>query len=182
MATRKPRRSATAGRKKAAKSRPARPAPKAARRRPAAKPARRTAPAKRTKARRSPETLRLRSFTPNITVNDLAQSMAFYSDVLGFMVSERWTDNAGGLRGVMLRAGACELGLSQDDWAKGRDRQKGEGMRLWCETAQDVDALAGRIKAAGHALTEEPKDGPWGRNFSLDDPDGYHLTFGQVKE
>jgi uncharacterized glyoxalase superfamily protein PhnB len=27
-------------------------------------------------------------------------------------------------------------------------------------------------------LTEEPHDQPWGgRSFSLDDPDGYHLTF-----
>ena len=80
----------------------------------------------------------------------------------------------------MVKAGVCEIGLSQDDWVKGRDRKKGVGIRLWCETAQDVDALAARIKAAGHALTEEPKDQPWGgRSFSLDDLDGFHLTIGR---
>jgi uncharacterized glyoxalase superfamily protein PhnB len=46
----------------------------------------------------------------------------------------------------------------------------------------DVDALAGRAKAAGVPLTEEPKDEPWGaRTFSLDDPDGYHLTIFREK-
>jgi lactoylglutathione lyase len=125
---------------------------------------------------RQPETLRLTSFEPSLTVNDIEQSSRFYVDVLGFIVGDRWTDG-GVLRGVMLKAGASQLGLSQDDWAKGRDRRKGEGMRLWCRTAQDIDRLAARIKAAGGRLTEEPKDEPWGvRGLSVDDPDGYHLT------
>jgi uncharacterized glyoxalase superfamily protein PhnB len=112
-----------------------------------------------------------------LTVASLDQSIQFYTGVLRFHVKERWTDEGGGLRGVMLRAGLCELGLSQDDWKKGRDRKKGEGVRVWCETVQDVDAMADRIKAAGHSLTEEPADQPWGgRAFSLDDIDGYHLT------
>ncbi len=75
------------------------------------------------------------------------------------------------------RTVACRLGLTQDDWAKGRDRVKGQGMSLWCSTVQDIDALAARIKAAGGTLTLEPKDQSWGaRTLSLDDPDGFHLT------
>jgi uncharacterized glyoxalase superfamily protein PhnB len=109
-------------------------------------------------------------------VGDLQRSIDFYTGVLRFFVEERWTDGDV-LRGVMLKAGLCELGLSQDDWKKGRERKKGEGVRIWCETAQDVDAMAARVKAAGHALTEEPRDQHWGgRAFSVDDPDGYHLT------
>jgi uncharacterized glyoxalase superfamily protein PhnB len=122
------------------------------------------------------ETLRLRALEPSFTVNDLERSLAFYTDVLGFTVGERWTDN-GVLRGVTLKAGLCELSLSQDDWAKGRDRKKGEAVRISCRTEQDIDALAERIKAAGGRLTEEPKDRSWGaRTFSVDDPDGFHLT------
>jgi len=103
----------------------------------------------------------------------------FYREVLGFIVGERWTDG-GVLRGVTLKAEVCELSLSQDDWAKGRDRQKGEAVRIWCSTAQDLDALAVRIKAGGGRLTEEPKDQSWGaRSLSVDDPDGFHLTIYQ---
>ena len=92
--------------------------------------------AQKPKARREPETLRLKSFTPSLTVSDLRKSLAFYTQTLGFFVGESWTEGDL-LRGVMLKAGACELGLSQDDWKLGRDRKKGEGVRIWCDTAQD---------------------------------------------
>jgi catechol 2,3-dioxygenase-like lactoylglutathione lyase family enzyme len=129
------------------------------------------------KARRSPETLRLKSFTPSLTVNDLDKSLRFYTGALGFFVGERWTDGDV-LRGVMLKAGASELGLSQDDWKLGKDRPKGSGFRIWCDTSQEVDAIAARVKAAGFPLTEEPADHKaWGvRSFSVDDPDGFHIT------
>lgn len=177
MATRKPGRARAA--KKTAPRKAARPKAAAKARKAPKKASRKSAssrPAK--KVRSTPETLRLRSITPGLTADDLARSMAFYGDALGFVVSERWTNDEGGLRGVMMRAGVCELGLSQDDWAKGRDRKKGQGVGIWLETSQDVDALAARVKAAGYSLTEEPKDQPWGaRSFSVDDPDGFHLTF-----
>jgi uncharacterized glyoxalase superfamily protein PhnB len=141
----------------------------------------RRAPARKGKrkivTRAAPETLRLRGVSPALTVDDLSKSLLFYTEALGFFISQSWTDGSA-LKGVMLKAGTCELGLSQDDWALGRDRKKGMGFRLWCETAQDVDALAARIKSKGYALTQEPKDErSWGvRSFSVDDPDGYHIT------
>jgi uncharacterized glyoxalase superfamily protein PhnB len=146
----------------------------------AAATVRRPAPTRERRVR-DPETLRLRSFEPGLTVNDLDQSMRFYVDVLGFIAGDRWSDG-GVQRGVMLKAGASQLSLSQDDWARGRDRKKGEGVRIWCRTAQDIDRLAARIKAAGGHLTAEPKDQPWGgRSLSVDDPDGYHLTISREK-
>jgi catechol 2,3-dioxygenase-like lactoylglutathione lyase family enzyme len=129
------------------------------------------------KARRQPESLRLRSFSPGFTVADLSRSVDFYTRTLGFIVAERWV-REGALRGVLLKAGRCEIGLSQDDWAKGRDRRKGEGVRLWCETSQDVDEFAARLRAAGVPNLDGPKDQTWGaRSVGLDDPDGFHLTF-----
>jgi uncharacterized glyoxalase superfamily protein PhnB len=132
--------------------------------------------------RRDPETLRLRALEPSLTVNDIERSVRYYTDVLGFVVGERWTEG-GVLLGVNLKAGSCEIGLSQDDWAKGRDRKKGIGIRIWCKTAQDIDALAARIKQAGGAITEEPNDQSWGvRSLAVDDPDGYHLTIYQERK
>jgi lactoylglutathione lyase len=180
MATRKSsrRRSPRASEAKAPASGASRRSRKPARkpaRRPAARAARKSATADR-RARSSPETLRLRSMMPALTVGDLQKSIAFYTGVLRFIVGEQWKDGEV-LRGAMLTAGSCSLGLSQDDWKMGRDRKKGQGVRVWCETIQDIDALAAGVKAAGHSLTEEPHDQQWGgRAFSLDDPDGYHLT------
>jgi catechol 2,3-dioxygenase-like lactoylglutathione lyase family enzyme len=179
MATRKPAR--PAARKPARSARASRTPSRGARaaRTPSRKPRASTARKTRSaalKPRRTPETLRLRAFMPSFTVDDLQRSIDFYTGTLGFIEGERWAEE-GKLLGIMLKAGACELGLSQDDWAKGRDRKKGVGFRLWCATGQDIDALAARIKAAGGRLVQEPTDEYGSRNLTIDDPDGYRLTF-----
>ena len=70
------------------------------------KPTRKKAPAKRPKLvpRKQPETLRLRGATPSLTVNDLPKSLAWYRDVLGFVVGDLWKDG-GKLLGAELRTG-----------------------------------------------------------------------------
>jgi uncharacterized glyoxalase superfamily protein PhnB len=131
--------------------------------------------------RRQPETLRLRDVSPAFTATDLQRSIAFYRDVLGFVVSEEWREN-GVLQGCEMRAGNVLFMLMQDDFAKGRDRQKGVGTRLHVSTAQDIDRLAAEIKARGGILDQEPADMPWGqRVFTISDPDGFKLTIAQVR-
>jgi uncharacterized glyoxalase superfamily protein PhnB len=123
--------------------------------------------------------LKMTELSPSFTANDLARSMAWYRDVLGFVVGERW-EREGKLVGCELRAGGLSLMLGQDDWKKGHDRVKGEGFRLYCGTTQDVDALARAIKARGGKLDSEPADQPWGsRDFSVTDPDGFKITIGK---
>jgi uncharacterized glyoxalase superfamily protein PhnB len=140
------------------------------------------APAKKAKTGgKRPESgaLSMTSASPGFTVNDLDKSLTWYRDVVGFVVDERW-ERDGKLAGVSLQAGKVTFMIGQDDWKKGRDRRKGEGFRLYCETTQDVDALAAKIKARGGTLDEEPRDTPWGsRDFSLTDPDGFKLTIGK---
>ena len=131
--------------------------------------------------RQQPETLRLRSIVPSFTVNDLQRSIAWYRDGLGFFVTERW-EEGGRLEGVMLKAGACHLGLSQDDYSQGRDRIKGVGFRIWCETFQDVDLLAARLKRFGGTIVEEPGTRWDTYSFTAQDPDGFKLTFAKAKE
>jgi catechol 2,3-dioxygenase-like lactoylglutathione lyase family enzyme len=123
------------------------------------------------------ETLQISSIVPSFTVDDLNKSIAFYEG-LGFTVDERWEEN-GQLLGVMLRAGKNQIGLSQDDWKKGRDRKKGVGLRIFIGTPQDVDEIAARAKSAGIRLDTEPHDTEWKtRAFEVTDPSGFLLTIG----
>lgn len=139
----------------------------------------RAGPKKPALARGQPETLRLRSISTSFTATDLQRSIAFYRDVLGFMIGEEWREK-GRLQGVELKAGAVSFMLDQDDFAKGRDRTKGVGFRIRCHTAQDVNRLAAQIKARGGMLDQEPQDMPWGeRLFTMTDPDGFKLSFVQ---
>jgi uncharacterized glyoxalase superfamily protein PhnB len=141
------------------------------------KGAKRAASAKKApRAKTQSKGLTLSSVAPSFTVGDLQKSIAWYQDVLGCVVKDRWESN-GTLKGVEMSAGAVIIMLGQDDWKKGRDRVKGEGFRMFCDTAQDVDKLADQIKARGGTLAQEPRDEPWGaRAFSVEDPDGYKIT------
>ena len=121
-------------------------------------------------------TLKARSLVPTMTVNDIKRSLKFYKDGLGFVVTEEMKDG-GEVKGVMIDAGGATLGLSQDDFAKGRDRVKGVGMRIYLETDQDIEALARQAKAAGITLDAGPGPLPWGPiGFTVTDPDGFKLT------
>jgi len=120
-------------------------------------------------------TLIAKSILPGLTVDDLGKSVTFY-EALGFSVVQRWEQD-GTLLGVMLQAGELQLGLNQDDWKKGRSRQKGIGTRLNIETAQSIDEIAERVRAAGFALDVVPFDTQWKtRQFELTDPTGFKLT------
>jgi uncharacterized glyoxalase superfamily protein PhnB len=126
--------------------------------------------------RKQPETLRLRTLMPSITASDLQASLAWYRDVLGFTVAEEYRRDDK-LMGVRLMAGSVQILLGQDDFVKGRDRQKGAGLRLFCTTAQDVDQLAAAVKERGGKLAHEPTDQPWGtRDFGVVDPDGFNIS------
>ena len=127
-------------------------------------------------ARRQPETLRLKSISPGITVDDVSTSLKWYCDVVGFHVAERF-ERDGELVGAALIAGVSLLMLSQEDGAQGEDRVKGQGLRLYLTTSQEVDAVAAAIKSRGGMLASEPAERPWGaRAFDLVDPDGFQLT------
>src|SRR5213596_3216582 len=111
------------------------------------------APKDRPRPRRQPETLRLRKLTPGFTATDLQRSIAFYRDVLGFVIGDEWREN-GTLAGCEIHAGSVTFMLGQDDFKKGRDREKGLGTRVWCHTAQDLDKLAAEVKARGGNLDQ----------------------------
>jgi uncharacterized glyoxalase superfamily protein PhnB len=117
------------------------------------------------------------SVMPSLTVDDLQASLKFFTG-LGFEVEDKWEQD-GVLLGVMLKAGAARLGLSQDDGKKGRDRVKGVGMRIYIEADDDIDQVAARAQAAGINLVKAPHDTDWGnRAFEVTDPSGFLLTIG----
>ncbi len=126
--------------------------------------------------RTDPETLRLRSVMPTLTVNDIEASVAFYRDLMGFVVTNT-IEHEGAVVGASIKAGVVEFLLGQDDFKKGRDRQKGVGCRIYCVTHQDIDELAETMKARGCTLDHEPVDQPWGtRDFAVCDPDGFMIS------
>ena len=108
-------------------------------------------------------------------MNDANASITWYCDVLGFSLKERW-EQAGTLIGGSAVHGAVTINIFQDDWKLGRDRQKGQGVRMFITTVDDIDTYAKAITSRGWTLDHGPKD-EWGfRAFGITDPDGYKIT------
>jgi len=128
-----------------------------------------------------PASLRGRPLSVSLTVKDLQKSLAWYHEVVGFSIDERF-EREGKVRAVALKAGDVRIVIGQDDGAKGWDRIKGQGFSLQITTDQNVDEIAKRIKRLGGTLESEPADMPWGaRIFRLLDPDGFKLTISSVR-
>jgi uncharacterized glyoxalase superfamily protein PhnB len=122
------------------------------------------------------ETLQATMLAVSLTVKDLAKSLDWYQNVLGFAVDRR-IEREGKLRAIALKAGSVRLSINQDDGAKGWERIKGEGFSLRISTEQNIDEIASRIKKQGGVLDSEPADMPWGaRIFRLKDPDGFRIS------
>ena len=126
----------------------------------------------------APITLKARNLGTVLTANDAARSIQFYKN-LGFTVTDEFKEGDK-VQGAMLNAGNGGIGISQDDFSKGRDRVKGIGMSLYLETDQDIQEIARSAKAAGIKLDNEPAKLQWGpMGFRVTDPDGFKLTIAE---
>lgn len=114
-------------------------------------------------------------------VTDIRTSLDFYTD-LGFEEIDRYETDDGALHFVDLELDGAILGLgnieSNDDpsfteWVSGG---LGSGVVLYV-TVDDVDAMFERAQEAGATIEHPPDDRPYGRVFTMNDPDGYVVAF-----
>ena len=121
-----------------------------------------------------------------LNVQDIERSVAFYQG-LGFKVDKlhRGRDGQGPTRYADLSYQGAELGLghiaSNDDpefraWV---GTPLGAGVMLYL-SVPDVDRIHEKAKAQGATIESAPEDRSYGRVFTLNDPDGYVVTF--IKE
>lgn len=102
---------------------------------------------------------------PILRVNNLAVSLAYYTNTLGFKVD--W--DYGGFASVSRDR--CSLFLCEGG-------QGHAGTWIWV-AVDDSDLLFEEWKASGAHIRQPPTNFPWGsRELQLQDPDGHVLRFG----
>jgi predicted enzyme related to lactoylglutathione lyase len=102
---------------------------------------------------------------PILNVADLARSLRYYVNVLGF-TSAPW---GGGAFTRVSRDGAG-IYLSQDG-------QGGSGMWVWIGV-DDVSALYDEYRTSGATIVQPPTDYAWACEMRVEAPDGHVLRFG----
>ena len=112
---------------------------------------------------------------PILHVDDVAAASAFYCSVLGFEEAYRNKDEHG-VEFVFLALEPYGIGLGRRPPGVERD------FALWIY-ADDVDAAAERLRAAGANEVLPPTDQPWGeRMCSFVDGDGHLVHIGAKAE
>jgi catechol 2,3-dioxygenase-like lactoylglutathione lyase family enzyme len=119
---------------------------------------------------------RIRSFAPQLLVDDLERAITFYSDVLGFSFGPPWR----GFYAIGERDGfevhlKCAPKTAEDR----ENRRQHEHLDVYAGVI-GVEALYAACKAKGVAILKPLDRTPWGTiDFYLEDPDGYIIAFGE---
>jgi len=103
--------------------------------------------------------------SPILMVADMARSVRYYVDVLGFTNAE-W----GGDDFTFVTRDNAGIYLSEGD-------QGQTGTWVWVGVS-DVAALFEEYKAKNAIILEPPKNYPWAYEMKIGDPDGHVLRFG----
>jgi predicted enzyme related to lactoylglutathione lyase len=103
--------------------------------------------------------------SPILRVDDLARSIRYYEDVLGF-TNEAWS---GEEFGCVTRDGAS-IYLSLGD-------QGNRGTWVWIGV-EDVETLYREYQSKGASIVQPPETFPWAVEMRETDPDGHVLRFG----
>lgn len=128
--------------------------------------------------------LTVHSVTPLLEVFDMARSVAFYRDVLGFEVVQQWAPD-GHLYWAMLRLGGATIMLNARHEEPLRPaapdpaREAGHADTELFLACSDVDGVRAELLARGLPL-DPPYTTHYGmRQLWLTDPDGFRLCFQQ---
>jgi PhnB protein len=124
------------------------------------------------------------TITPGLAVADIAASVRFYSEVLGFDVVFTFPGDDGVLAHASVRLGDSEVMFGRLQASEQHDQGPlGRGVILYATVAgdEDIDAYFQRVKAAGATIVQEPADQFWGnRDWAVADPDGYRVYISKV--
>ena len=114
---------------------------------------------------------------PFLYVTNLRDSLEFYHEILGFDLGEMYPDEYNPIfvpmfidgHKLMLKEVEVELPSFH------KHSVCGSGIQLFLEVP-NVDETYARLRQSAQVI-DQIADRPWGRTFSITDPDGYIISF-----
>lgn len=114
----------------------------------------------------------------SLQVRDLEISKEFYTQKLGFELSEMKNPNAvifkynKGEASFAIRKPLEDLG----------NKELGSGVSIWFAIDEKIEELQAQFSEKGVAVLGSIMETPFGKALHVKDPDGYKLTFLEMKE
>ena len=112
--------------------------------------------------------------SPSLSVKDINETLDFYTKKLGFMPGMTFPNPDTPVYADATKDGMIFMFTTAASGAKGK---MGAGVNLYLQIDGDIDAYYNDLQKRGVIVTDI-KNEPFGiRDFTVEDPDGYQLTF-----
>jgi len=121
--------------------------------------------------------------SPTLAVRDMKKTIEFYEKSLGFKRGMVFPDINNPEYVDLSKDGMVLMFIPAKDLGIGSKEKLGLGVNLYLQIDGDIDEYYGELKKRGVAIAVEIKEEPYGiRDFTVEDTDGYRLTFNQVSK
>jgi uncharacterized glyoxalase superfamily protein PhnB len=121
--------------------------------------------------------------SPTLAVRNMKEAIKFYEKSLGFKMGMAFPDAHNPEYVDLSKDGMVLMFIPVKNIGIGNEEKLGIGVNLHMQIDGDIDEYYQELKKKGVKIVVDIKDEPYGiRDFTIEDVDGYQLTFNQVPE
>jgi uncharacterized glyoxalase superfamily protein PhnB len=121
--------------------------------------------------------------SPTLAVRNMKQAIQFYRDSLGFKVGMVFPDADNPEYADLSKDGMVVMLIPTENVGIGAKERLGIGVNLYMQIDGDIDEYRNELKNKGVKIVVDIKDEPFAiRDFTVEDTNGYRLTFNQVSK
>jgi uncharacterized glyoxalase superfamily protein PhnB len=119
--------------------------------------------------------------SPTLAVRNMKQTIQFYRDFLGFKMGMAFPDADKPEYADLSKNGMVIMVIPTENVGIGAEEKLGTGVNLYMQIDGDIDEYYGEVRNKGVKVLVDIKDEPFGiRDFTVEDINGYKLTFNQL--
>ena len=118
--------------------------------------------------------------SPLLAVRNMKKTIEFYKNALGFNMGMFFPDADNPEYADLSKDGMVLMFVPAKNIGIGGEEKLGTGVNLYMEIDGNIDEYYAELKSKGVKIVADIKDEPFDiRDFTVEDPDGYQLTFNQ---
>ncbi|MFC1970093.1 VOC family protein [Chloroflexota bacterium] len=121
--------------------------------------------------------------SPTLAVRNMKQTMEFYKNSLGFKMGMAFPDADNPEYADLSKDEMDLMFIPAENIGIGSEEKLGVGVDIYMQIDGDIDEYYNELQNKGVKVVVDIKDEPYGiRDFTVEDIDGYRLTFNQVSK
>lgn len=118
-----------------------------------------------------------------LAVRNMKETIEFYKDSLGFKMGMCFPDANNPEYADLSKDGMVLMFIPTENIGIGSEEKLGVGVNLYMQIDGNIDEYYDELKKRGVKIAVDIKDEPYGiRDFTVEDVNGYKLTFNQVSK